>query len=66
MSLMTLSNRVSMNTENIFENLFLHVPELCKMVADLTARGDKAIVHCVKSLKGAEVMARGILKLQCH
>lgn len=57
MSLMTLSNGVSMITENIFENRFMHVPELCRMGANITVRGNKAIVRGVKSLKGAEVMA---------
>ena len=57
MSLMALSNGVSMITENIFENRFVHVPELCRMGADIAVRGNKAIVRGVKSLKGAEVMA---------
>ncbi|HJD56344.1 MAG TPA: UDP-N-acetylglucosamine 1-carboxyvinyltransferase [Rickettsia endosymbiont of Pyrocoelia pectoralis] len=57
MSLMTLSSGVSMITENIFENRFMHVPELCRMGADITVRGNQAIVRGVESLKGAEVMA---------
>ncbi|XVN41014.1 MAG: UDP-N-acetylglucosamine 1-carboxyvinyltransferase [Rickettsia endosymbiont of Argas persicus] len=57
MSLMTLSSGVSMITENIFENRFMHVPELCRMGADITVKGNKAIVRGVKSLKGAKVMA---------
>lgn len=57
MSLMTLSQGSSIITENIFENRFMHVPELCRMGADITVRGNQAIVQSVKSLKGAEVMA---------
>ncbi|MGX6960648.1 MAG: UDP-N-acetylglucosamine 1-carboxyvinyltransferase [Rickettsia endosymbiont of Pentastiridius leporinus] len=57
MSLMTLSNGVSMITENIFENRFMHVPELCRMGADITVKGNQAVVRGIESLKGAEVMA---------
>ncbi len=57
MSLMTLSKSSSIITENIFENRFMHVPELCRMGADITVRGNQAIVQGVESLKGAEVMA---------
>ena len=54
---MTLSNRVLMITENIFENRLMHVLELCKGGADITVRGSKFVERSVKSLKGAEVMA---------
>lgn len=57
MSLMTLGSGVSVITENIFENRFMHVPELCRMGADITVHGNKAIVRGVPALKGAEVMA---------
>lgn len=57
MSLMTLSKGSSIITENIFENRFMHVPELCRMGADITVRGNQAILQGVESLKGAEVMA---------
>lgn len=57
MSLMTISQGSSIITENIFENRFMHVPELCRMGADITVRGNQAIVQGVKGLKGAEVMA---------
>jgi UDP-N-acetylglucosamine 1-carboxyvinyltransferase len=57
MSLMSLGNGVSVITENIFENRFMHVPELCRMGADITVHGNKAIVRGVSALKGAEVMA---------
>ena len=46
-----------MVTETIFENRFMHVPELVRMGADITVQGNSAIVRGVQSLKGAEVMA---------
>lgn len=46
-----------MITENIFENRFMHVPELCRMGADILVRGNQAVVRGVKTLKGAKVMA---------
>ncbi len=42
--------------ETIFENRFLHVGELLRMGANITVEGQKAIVHGVEKLKGAEVM----------
>ncbi len=57
MSLMTLCNGSSVITENIFENRFMHVPELCRMGANITIKGNSAIVRGVPSLIGAEVMA---------
>ena len=46
-----------MITETIFENRFMHVPELARMGADITISGSSAMVRGVKSLKGAPVMA---------
>ena len=57
MSLMTLSDSSSVITENIFENRFMHVPELCRMGANITVDGNHAVVRGVKALSGAEVMA---------
>lgn len=57
MALMTLSNGTSVITENIFENRFMHVPELCRMGADISLSGHSATVRGMKSLNGAEVMA---------
>ena len=57
MSLMTLGNSSSIITENIFENRFMHVPELCRMGADITINGRVAIIRGVEFLSGAEVMA---------
>ena len=57
MALMTVSNGASMMTETIFENRFMHVPELCRMGADINVHGASAIVRGVENLSGARVMA---------
>jgi len=57
MALMTTANGVSYIRETIFENRFMHVPELMRMGADIRIEGDTAIVQGVERLKGAPVMA---------
>lgn len=57
MALMTVADGVSTLRENIFENRFLHAPELNRLGADISIRGPEAIVHGVKGLRGAPVMA---------
>jgi len=57
MAMMTLANGVSIIRENIFENRFMHCPELVRMGADITVTGREAIVRGVKELKAAPVMA---------
>lgn len=57
MTMLTLCMGAGMVTETIFENRFMHVPELCRMGADITVQGNSAIVRGVPGLKGAEVMA---------
>ena len=57
MAMLTLAQGAGMVTETIFENRFMHVPELNRMGADISVQGNSAIVRGVKSLKGAEVMA---------
>ncbi|MBL4691081.1 MAG: UDP-N-acetylglucosamine 1-carboxyvinyltransferase, partial [Rhodospirillales bacterium] len=57
MTLMALSEGASMITETIFENRFMHVPELCRMGADINVHGASAIVRGVDRLSGAQVMA---------
>ncbi|MHC8510157.1 MAG: UDP-N-acetylglucosamine 1-carboxyvinyltransferase [Rhodospirillales bacterium] len=57
MALMTVAEGASMITEHIFENRFMHVPELARMGADVTVHGASAIVRGVKQLSGAPVMA---------
>jgi UDP-N-acetylglucosamine 1-carboxyvinyltransferase len=57
MTLMTLADGVSEVQENIFENRFMHVPELCRMGANISIKGNKAIIKGTPELRGAEVMA---------
>jgi UDP-N-acetylglucosamine 1-carboxyvinyltransferase len=57
MALMTVAEGVSHIRETIFENRFMHVPELLRMGADIKVEGDTAIVTGHKQLKGAPVMA---------
>jgi UDP-N-acetylglucosamine 1-carboxyvinyltransferase len=57
MALMTVSQGVSIITETIFEQRFMHVAELLRMGADIRLEGQNAVVHGVPSLSGAEVMA---------
>lgn len=57
MTLMTLADGSSSLRETIFENRFMHVPELCRMGADINVKGNTAFIRGVDSLKGAPVMA---------
>jgi UDP-N-acetylglucosamine 1-carboxyvinyltransferase len=57
MALMTTADGAAMVTETIFENRFMHVPELSRMGANITVHGASALVRGVKRLKGAPVMA---------
>ena len=44
-------------TETIFENRFMHIPELNRMGANISAEGNTAVVKGVEKLSGATVMA---------
>jgi UDP-N-acetylglucosamine 1-carboxyvinyltransferase len=57
MALMSVSDGTSHIRETIFENRFMHVPELLRMGADIKVEGDTAIVTGHQPLKGAPVMA---------
>jgi len=57
MALMTLGDGVSQIRENIFENRFMHVPELGRMGAQVDVDGNTASVTGVSELNGATVMA---------
>ena len=57
MAVMSTSNGTSLITENIFENRFMHVPELIRMGAKIKLKGNLAIIEGINKLKGAEVMA---------
>ena len=57
MTMMCLAKGESVITETIFENRFMHVPELQRMGATIVARGNTAVVQGVQKLYGASVMA---------
>jgi UDP-N-acetylglucosamine 1-carboxyvinyltransferase len=57
MALMVVADGTSVIQENIFENRFMHVPELLRMGADISVHGDTATVRGREKLKGAPVMA---------
>jgi UDP-N-acetylglucosamine 1-carboxyvinyltransferase len=57
MALMTIARGASMITETIFENRFMHVPELARMGANINVHGASAMVRGVPRLTGAPVMA---------
>jgi UDP-N-acetylglucosamine 1-carboxyvinyltransferase len=57
MALMTTCQGTSHITEKIFENRFMHVPELCRLGANIKVDGQTATVQGVDQLKGAPVMA---------
>jgi UDP-N-acetylglucosamine 1-carboxyvinyltransferase len=56
-SLLSLADGKSNVTETIFENRFMHVPELSRMGADLKVSGHMVTISGVKKLNGAPVMA---------
>lgn len=57
MALMTNCKGQSVIQEKIFENRFMHVPELCRMGAQISVHGDTATVEGLDRLTGAPVMA---------
>ena len=57
MALVTVADGASILTETIFENRYMHVPELARMGADITVKGRSAVVRGVAGLHGAPVMA---------
>ena len=57
MAMLTLADGASILTETIFENRYMHVPELARMGADIQVHGRTAVVRGVERLVGAEVMA---------
>lgn len=57
MVLMSLARGLSVISETIFENRFIHVSELQRMGADIRIQGNSAIIQGVENLSGAPVMA---------
>jgi UDP-N-acetylglucosamine 1-carboxyvinyltransferase len=65
MALMATADGVSHIRETIFENRFMHVPELARMGADIRVDGDTATVRGVGRLRGAPVMATDLRASVC-
>jgi len=57
MVLMSVADGVSVITETIFENRFMHALELDRMGTDIRLEGNRAVVRGVRELSGAPVMA---------
>ena len=57
MALMAVAGGLSVITETVFENRFMHVSEMMRMGADIVIQGKSAIVRGVPKLHGAPVMA---------
>lgn len=57
MAMLCMAEGSSVLTETIFENRYMHVPELNRMGANIETKGRTAIVHGVKKMTGAPVMA---------
>ena len=57
LTLMSLAKGMSVVTEKIYPDRFIHIPELNRMGANIQKEGPNAIVQGVKSLSGAPVMA---------
>lgn len=57
MALMAVARGLSVITETVFENRFMHVSELMRMGADILIHGNSAMVKGIPKLKGAQVMA---------
>jgi UDP-N-acetylglucosamine 1-carboxyvinyltransferase len=65
MVLMCLARGLSVISETIFENRFIHVSELKRMGADIKIESNSAIVTGVKRLSGAPVMASDLRASAC-
>ena len=57
MAMLCVADGTSMITETIFENRFMHVPELMRLGADLTIQGNTAVIRGKSKLIGAPLMA---------
>ncbi|HUU70646.1 MAG TPA: UDP-N-acetylglucosamine 1-carboxyvinyltransferase [Planctomycetota bacterium] len=57
MAVLTVSDGISVVTEKVFPDRFMHAAELARMGADITKEGSSAIIRGVHSLSGSQVMA---------
>ncbi len=65
MAMMALADGTSRVSENVFENRFMHVCELQRMGAEISIDGHSALIHGVKQLHGAPVMATDLRASAC-
>ena len=65
MALLSLAVGTSKISETIFENRFMHVPELNRMGAHIETEGGVATIHGVSKLTGAPVMATDLRASMC-
>jgi len=65
MVLMIKAYGTSSIKENIFENRFMHVPELTRMGANIKIFGNKAKIYGGSQLNGAELMATDLRASVC-
>lgn len=65
MVLMSVAQGLSLISETIFENRFIHVSELRRMGADITVSGNAALIKGVPKLSGAPVMASDLRASAC-
>jgi UDP-N-acetylglucosamine 1-carboxyvinyltransferase len=65
MVLMSLARGLSVISETIFENRFIHVSELKRMGANIRIVGNTAIIQGVENLSGAQVMASDLRASAC-
>lgn len=65
MVLMSVAGGLSIISETIFENRFIHVSELRRMGADITVSGNAAMVKGAETLSGAPVMASDLRASAC-
>jgi len=65
MAMMSIAEGAALVRETIFENRFMHVPELMRLGADLTLQGTTVLVRGVSRLRGAPVMATDLRASVC-
>jgi UDP-N-acetylglucosamine 1-carboxyvinyltransferase len=65
MALLSVAKGASMVTETIFENRFMHVPELMRMGANINLHQASAMIRGVPQLTGAPVMATDLRASMC-
>ena len=65
MALMSIADGKTLIKETIFENRFMHVPELMRMGAKISINRQEAQIYGVKKLKGARVMASDLRASMC-